>query len=292
MKFGYSLFGLGPRSFADVARAADQAGFESIWMAEHLVFPTEFRSTYPYSESGSPPVNPATQLYDPWVSLAYMAAVTTNIRLGTNVYILPLRSPLVTARALVTLDRLSGGRVLLGAGVGWLEEEFKVAGENWQNRGKRTDEIIEILRKLWAEPTIEHHGAYYDFGPVKFEPKPVQKPVIPIHIGGETPPARRRAARLGDGWLLAGGRNAPERARELVVEMRELRAAAGRGDAPFEITMGSALPITLENVQRYAEAGVDRLILNPPWPPDGRLTVPHVQEFIARVSQEVIGKLS
>src|SRR5439155_10170813 len=173
MKFGYSLFGLGPRSFADVARAADAAGFESIWMAEHLVFPSEFGSVYPYSESGSPPVNPSTHLFDAWVSLGYMAAVTTNIHLATNVYILPLRSPFVTARALVTLDRLSGGRVILGAGVGWLKEEFVVAGEDWENRGKRTDEIVEILRKLWTEPTIEHHGTYYDFGPVKFEPKPV-----------------------------------------------------------------------------------------------------------------------
>src|SRR5439155_8819252 len=161
-------------------------------------------------------------------------------------YILPLRNPFVTARALVTLDRLSWGRVALGAGIGWLKEEFEVAGMPWEKRGKRTDELIAVLKKLWTEPTIEHHGEFYDFGPVKFEPKPVQKPHIPIHIGGDTVPAKRRAARIGDGWFAAKPMS-PEKAKETVAELGRLRAAAGRENLPFEITLGNGLDNTLDS---------------------------------------------
>lgn len=291
MKLAYSLFGLGPRSFGEVAKKADEAGFESIWMAEHLVFPETIPPTYPYTESGVPPVNPSTHLFDVWVSFGYMAALTSQIRFATNVFILPLRNPFATAKALATLDRLSGGRVLLGAGVGWLKEEFEAVGEDFANRGKRTDELIEVLRKLWFEPTIEHRGTFYDFGPVKFEPKPIQKPYIPIHIGGETPPAKRRAARLGDGWISAGSPS-PEQAKAWAEEMARLRKDAGRGDSPFEITTGNGLDATIDNIRRYEDAGVDRMILRPPWPADGRLTQPYVLDFLSRVGEEIIPKLT
>ena len=190
VKIGYPLFGLGPRSWAAVCEKADETGFDSIWMQEHLIFPTEIPPTYPYSDNGVPPINPDTQLYDVWVSLAYIAARTSKIRLATNVFIIPLRDPIVTARAVTTLDRLSGGRLIIGGGVGWLKEEFEIAGQEWRTRGKRTDEIIEIWRKLWSEETIEHHGDHYDF----------QARAVLAEVGPEArhPHPHRRRDRAGD----------------------------------------------------------------------------------------------
>ena len=204
MKFGLPFFGLGPRHYARVGKAAEDHGFESVWMPEHLVFPAEMPPTYPYTETGMPPVTPDTPLFDAWVVLGGVATATERLRLATNVFILPLRHPLATARSVVTLDRLSGGRVTLGAGVGWLEEEFDQMGQYFANRGPRTDEIMGILRRLWTEDTIEHHGDFYDFGPVKFAPKTLQEPNIPIEIGG----ARRPPCAGPAGSVTAGSRSA------------------------------------------------------------------------------------
>jgi len=238
MKFGLSLVGLRPRWYAAVARQAEENGFESVWLAEHLVLPATMPATYLYSESGLPPIQPDTPMYDPWVMLAGVAAVTERIRLGTNVYVLPLRHPLVTARSVVTLDRFSGGRVTLGAGVGWLDTEYAAAGVPFAERGRRMDEIIPLLRSLWtsSEP-VAHAGRYYAFEPVRFAPRSLQKPCIPIELGGTTPPALRRAGRLGDGWIELGSATADELVAR-VATVREARAAAGRSDSPFEITSG------------------------------------------------------
>ena len=191
MKFGLPFFGISPRYYGEVAQAAEQAGFESVWIPEHLVLPVDIPPTYLYSDSGFPPITADTPMYDPWVVLAAVSGVTSTIRLATNVFILPLRHPISTARSVVTLDRISGGRVTLGIGVGWLEQEFDVMGQSFHDRGRRTDEIIDILRRLWSEDVIEQHTEHFDFGPVKFQPKPLQKPSIPIEVGGDLP---RRAA--------------------------------------------------------------------------------------------------
>src|SRR5437870_1395457 len=217
MKFGMALFGISPRHYAEAARVAEENGFESVWIPEHLVFPADMPSTYPYAESGLPAVNPATALYDPWVVLGYLAHATQSIRLGTEVFILPLRHPIATARSVVTVDRLSGGRVTVGVGVGWLEPEFEVVGQSFSDRGRRTDEIVPLLRRLWTEDTVAHEGEHFGFGPVKFEPKPVQKPCPPIEIGGTSPPALRRAGRLGDGWIETGCRDLGELEAKLAV---------------------------------------------------------------------------
>jgi probable F420-dependent oxidoreductase len=192
VKFGMSMMGLSPRYYPEIALGAEANGFESVWMPEHLMLPASMPPTYPYSETGYAAIDGDTPMYDPWVVMATVAARTTTIRLATNVYVVPLRHPFVTARSVATLDRVSGGRVTLGAGVGWLEEEFVNAGQSFHDRGRRMDEIIPILRRLWSEDVIEHHGELYDFGPVKFQPKPLQKPNIPIHIGGHGGPALRR----------------------------------------------------------------------------------------------------
>jgi len=288
MKFGFPMFGVRPTEYGEVARRAEAAGFESIWMAEHLVFPVEMPSTYPYSETGQPPVYPGSPLYDAWVTLGYIAACTQRIRLGTHVYILPLRHPLVTARAVGTLDVLSGGRAILGAGVGWLEDEFHFVGESFADRGRRTDEIIPLLRELWSQKVIDHRGEFYELGPLRYEPKPVQQP-LPIEIGGTTPPAMRRAARLGDGWLATGKHSIEELAAK-IARVHALRREAGRDAQPFEISFGHAYGMDL-GVKAYADAGVTRLMLMAPMPSDKRFTLEYVLGWIDRFG-EMIAKES
>jgi probable F420-dependent oxidoreductase len=263
MKIGIPLFMLRPEQLVPVARRAEDLGFESVWVAEHLVFPAHIESRYPYTETGVPPINPATPLLDPLLVLAQVAAVTSRIRLGTNVYLLPLRHPLHVARLATTLDVLSGGRLSLGIGVGWLEEEFRAAGVDFARRGALTREGIAALRVLWTEPEPEFRGRSYSFGPVKFEPKPVQKPHPPLLLGGESDAALRRAAQVGDGWY--GVRHTPESAAAQVARLRALRAEAGRSALPFEVTVGpSAESLDRDTIARFAEAGVDRLV-SLPW---------------------------
>jgi probable F420-dependent oxidoreductase len=244
-----------------LAREAEDVGCDSVWIPEHLIWPAEIRSTYPYSEDGRAPVPEALPAYDPWVLLGWVAAATERIKLGTSVYILPLRDPHVTARAVATLDLVSGGRAILGAGVGWLEEEFEIAGQAFADRGARTDEITEILRALWSPGPTAFTGAHYSFPSVHFEPKPPQGADLPIVFGGESAPALRRAARRGSGWI--GLRHSPDSARERIARLRTLIAAAGREGDPFEVTVGARADIDEEQVAAYAAAGVDRICLRP-----------------------------
>ncbi|HEY6759943.1 MAG TPA: LLM class F420-dependent oxidoreductase [Baekduia sp.] len=260
MKFGVPL-AAELAELPGLASAAEAAGCESVWVPEHLIWPAVIAPAYPYSESGEPPVALDVPTYDPWVLLGWIAAHTTRIRLGTSVYILPLRDPHVTARAVASLDLVSGGRAVLGVGVGWLAEEFAIAGQDFATRGARTDEAIAILRALWSEAPASYAGRHYAFPPVHFEPKPPQGARLPIVVGGESEPALRRAARLGDGWI--GLRHTPESAARVVARLTELRAAAGRGDEPLEVTVGISGSATVEDVARYAEAGVDRVCLRP-----------------------------
>jgi len=268
MKYGFSLIGSNPRHYTQLAQAAEAAGFESIWLPEHLLFPVNMPADYPYSQSGLPITPSKTPLYDPWVMLAAIGAVTSTIRLATNVFILPLRHPLMTARQLVTLDRICGGRVTLGAGVGWLRDEFEAVGLDFAKRGKMTDEIIPLLRRLWSEEEIEHHGEFFDFNPVNFEPKPVQRvngvKGIPIELGGASPPALRRAGTLCDGWIEIGG-NRLEDIAPNIATINEHREKAGRADLPFEITLVEALAPDPERVANAQSLGVTRLLAMPPF---------------------------
>ena len=291
MKVGFSFFGLHPRRYSAIAAKADKLGYESVWVPEHLVFPVDIRPTYPYAADGVPPVTAKTQLYDPWVTLSFVAAATENLVLGTNVYILPLRNPFVPARAVSTLDVLSNGRILLGCGIGWLQEEFDAVGEAWKNRAGRTTEIVEIIKKLWTEETIEYHGKYYNFGPVKFEPKPARKPRPPIQFGGETDAALRRAAKLGDGWI--GTRKSDAETKEFVHKLRQFRKEFGKEREPFEITVGTGARPTVDDIRRLEEAGATRVIGVPwgPAPPGGRLTLDHAVAGVEDFADKVLSKL-
>ncbi|UCE84844.1 MAG: TIGR03619 family F420-dependent LLM class oxidoreductase, partial [Deltaproteobacteria bacterium] len=199
MKFGVSTGSLHPGFFLEVAREAERLGYESFWMPEHLVFPIDMAGS-PHPGEAQPPVPPSTPVFDAFAYLCFVAGRTTRIRLGTNVYLLGLRHPFTAARAVQTLDIVSGGRAEVGIGAGWLRSEWTAAGLDPRTRGRRLDEAIEVCKRLWTEETIEHRGEFFSFDPVMFEPKPIQKPWPPLHIGGESEAALRRAARLGDGW--------------------------------------------------------------------------------------------
>jgi probable F420-dependent oxidoreductase len=286
MKFGAHIMGISFRHMPEVARTFELNGIDSVWVPEHLVFPAKMPATYPYTESGYPGVTPDTPSYDPWAVLSFIAAATTTIRLATNVYILPLRHPLQTARSVVTVDRLSGGRVILGAGVGWLEDEFDYVRMSFVTRGKRADASIEVIRRLWSEDVIEVHDDHFDFGPVKFQPKPVQRPSIPIHIGGSSVAACRRAGRLGDGWIELGSNDLDDFKGKLAIVMRE-RREAGR-DGPFEITMPVPFDTSLSGFKRLQEAGVTRVVVAPEGREGERPTPQAWTDWSKRFADEVI----
>lgn len=270
MKFGISLSGLGARHYPEVAAVAEEHGFDSLWMPEHLIFPVDMPPEYSYTPDGYPPMQSTLPTFDPWVVLGAVASQTSSIRLATGVYILPLRHPIKVARSVVTLDRMSGGRVVLGIGVGWLSDEFDIVGEEFRDRGRRTDEMIEIMRRLWTEETIEHHGEFYDFPPVYFEPKPVRRADgVPVVVGGTSAGALRRAGRLGDGWIhhrdIHDSDIADAEAQALeeqdyadleahIATIEEHRRDAGRTAAPFEVVAG--MGSDLDSIRRCEQLGV------------------------------------
>jgi probable F420-dependent oxidoreductase len=245
----------------DLAIEAEQLGFESFWVPEHLVLPLGMsgRPGVATDRGDSPDdhpfVPPHLPLADPLVALADVAARTSVMRLGTGVYVPGLRHPFASARALMTLDRLSCGRLDVGVGVGWLRAEWEAAEVEFAGRGSRLDEILEIWRRLWSEHTVSHEGRWYRFGDVCFEPKPVQPGGPPIHVGGMSAPARRRAARLGDGWFTLPS---PDLAvlRDAVEQMHDERVNSQR---PFEVTV-SVNDAT--EIDAYAASGlVDRVVV-------------------------------
>ncbi len=215
-----------------LCRHAEQLGFESVWGGEHVVLPTVIDSPYPYTADGKIPAEPDTPIPDPLIWLAFAAAAAPTLRLGTCILIVPQRNPLVLAKEVATLDRLSNGRVELGIGVGWLREEFDALGVEWDRRGARNDEYIAAMRALWAGPHAEFHGEFVDFAPVTCSPRPVQAS-IPILVGGDTPAALRRAVRIADGYF--PGEGDPARLGALIGELRATAEQHGRDPDSIEI---------------------------------------------------------
>jgi probable F420-dependent oxidoreductase len=259
MKFGINLAFIRADYRAAVARKAEEVGIESVWMPDHLVLPLESESVYPYSPGGAP-LPPHTPVMDPLMTLAYLAGATSTVKFGIAVYILPLRNLIVTARNLLTLDVMSQGRLLFGTGVGWMREEYDIVGADWEHRGAVMDEYVRALRILWTEEEPVFHGEHLEFGPLYFDPKPVRPGGPPIIIGGESPPALRRAATMGDGWI--GVRHTPESAAEMVARLNDLRTKAGRADASFEVTVNGRVT-SVDDAQRYEAAGVQRVVVTP-----------------------------
>jgi probable F420-dependent oxidoreductase len=260
MKFATFLFQTQPSSIASVARKAEELGFESLWIPEHIILPVNYKSPYPYSSSGRMPAPPETPLHDPMLALAYTAAITSKIRLATGIFVLPIRNPFATAKAVASLDVLSGGRFIFGVGIGWLQEEFEAVGMNFKDRALRSREYVELLKELWTKDEPVYHGKTTGIEGFKMNPKPVQKPHPPIVFGGHTEPSLKRAARLGDGWY-GIGENLDE-VGEVIKRLRAHEKEQNRSK-PLELTVAPRFggPITVDQVKRLREMGVERIIL-------------------------------
>ncbi|MGE0765250.1 MAG: LLM class F420-dependent oxidoreductase [Hyphomicrobiaceae bacterium] len=247
-----------------LAQAAESAGFESLVVIEHVVWPTAYVSKYPYSPTGRLPGGPETKLPDPLIWMAFALAATTRLKCMTGILILPQRNPVVLAKELATLDHMSGGRVELGVGVGWLKEEFEALGVPFEKRGARTDEYIEAMRRLWGKDDASFDGAFVNFKGMSCNPKPVAGRV-PIHIGGHSEAAARRAAKYGDGFFPATGSQVD--IRPVIEHMQKLAVENGRDPRSIEITSGcpNALPGSgtdpVRAVSDVAAKGVGRIVL-------------------------------
>ena len=238
MKFGVAFANVGP--FVDpiaairLAQASEASGFESIWTVDHVVVPGGYQSKYPYDPSGRLPSGEGTVFPDPLMWLAYVASKTSTLRLGTGILIVPQRNPLVLAKELATLDHLSGGRMILGAGIGWLQEEFQALGIPFAGRGKRTEESIAAMRALWSDERASFEGTTASFADCYLRPQPPGGS-IPVHLGGHSQAAARRAGRIGDGFFPMG--ISPEQLPPLLDIVRQGAEEAGRDPATIEVTV-------------------------------------------------------
>jgi probable F420-dependent oxidoreductase len=258
MKFGIRYCNTGryvdPAQAVELVQAAEAAGFESAWTVEHTILPRNYDSPYPYTQDGKlPGVREDTALPDPQIWLAYVAARTTRINLATGILILPQHNPVICAKQVATLDHMSGGRVILGIGVGWLKEEFDALGVPFEERGARTDDYIRALRTLWSEDVATYQGKYVSFHEVYMRPKPVRREV-PIIIGGDSKPAATRAGRLGNGYFPGRGASPA-----LLRVVRESAEKAGRDPASVEVT--ASMPDDPAMLPEMAAAGISRVLV-------------------------------
>jgi probable F420-dependent oxidoreductase len=264
MKIGFFAVGVGttvePDAVRAVVAAAERLGFATVWAPEHVVLMQEYASKYPYSSSGMFPGGSKIPIADPFATLAFAAACTSTIRLGTGICLVPEHNPLILAKTAATVDRLSGGRFIFGAGVGWLAEEFRALGVPFERRGARTREYIDIMRRLWRQETSSHDGEFVRFSGVSSYPKPIRPEGIPVWFGGESDAALRRVAEYGDGWI--GFKVLPDAAAEKVRRIEELLRAAGRRRADVTLAVSPyTAPIAPDDLKRYRDAGVDEVAL-------------------------------
>lgn len=279
MKFSQALLGANPLDWPRIAAAAEEAGFDSVAVSDHVVYPARLESRYPYTPDGVPLFSPDEDWPDPWVAVGAMSAVTSRLRFLTNVYVLPLRNPFVVAKAVGTAAYLSRGRVGLGIGAGWMAEEFELMGQPFARRGKRMDEMVEVVRTLWNGGMVEHHGEFYDFDPVEMRPAPPAP--VPIYVGGHSEIAMRRAATLGDGWL--GMYYSVEELEQHCRTLEQAREDAGTADRPFEIIASPMVTPTAENCERLEAAGVTT-ILTSAWMAQGVLGPDSTEQAIELIA--------
>jgi len=262
MKFGIiPPYGMSPLESGDFAVAfaqmAERYGFESIWVVEHVVMAVDYVSVYPYDPSGRSPFTADVPQPDPLIWLSYIAAATQRIRLATGILNVPQRNPLILAKEVASLDRLSGGRLELGIGIGWVREEAAAVGTSFDNRGRRTDEYVEVMRTLWREPVASFKGEFVNFERLVSQPKPLQTGGVPIVVGGHSKAAARRAGRLGNGFYPLGV--SMEKLAALRHTMAESARQHGRDPGSIEITcLGRP---DLQSAELYASLGVHRMVI-------------------------------
>jgi probable F420-dependent oxidoreductase len=294
MKIG--LFAVGTPKMAGgallrtVAMNAERLGVATLWVPEHVVLLDKYASKYPYSQDGALPAPTNAPIFDPFISLTAMASVTSKIRLATGICLVPEHNPLVLAKVVATLDFLSGGRALLGVGIGWLEEEFQAIGIPWEKRAQRTRECIEAMRKLWGEEPSSYSGEFIRFEGVRSNPKPVNGANLPVWFGGESGPALRRVAEYGTGWC--GFNLTPDEATAKIRRIEELLKANGRKRSDVELAVSPyTKPSTPDDLKRYRDAGVDEVVLIKLRPPRGEKEVVEDLEQIAREWVEPAARL-
>lgn len=258
MQFCFSVTFSAPEELVTLARAGDEAGWSTLTVSDHLVNPVTTRSPYPYTKDGSRRWEMGTPWPDPWVTIGHLAAVTERIRFLTTVYILPARTPVHVAKQVGTAAVLSGNRVDLGVGMGWMEEEFELMGVPFSKRGRRADEMLELLPRLWSGEVVEHHGEHFDVPPLEMLPAPTAP--VPIIVGGLSEVALRRAARH-DGWV--SDLHTLDELRDLRSRLDRYRAEAGRADRPFSMYASVKDAWDLDGYRRAADAGVTHLVTMP-----------------------------
>ncbi len=285
MKLGLIPINIGitdPAQMIGLAQLAERAGFESVWTFEHVVVPMDYQSKYPYAESGKMGAEPETPFIDPLIALTAIAAATKTLRLGTGVNILSEVNPLLLAKQTASLDVISGGRFMLGVGIGWLKEEFRAMGVPFERRGARFDDYVAAMRKVWSGEVVEHQSDFLDWTGFKSYPLPVQNP-MPVIMGGTKGRIYERIARYGDGWFVPGGD--PSELRGQIAELHQVCESMDRDPAEIEITCMWPGQGGVESLQALADAGVHRAVTFTlglgPDPSDG----------IRRMGEEVIAKL-
>ena len=243
-----------------LGQRAEERGFHSLWLGEHVVLFDDYESPYPYATDARLPIPRDSGMLEPFTTLGYLAAATDRIRLGTGICLVPQRNPVYTAKEVATLDYLSAGRVDFGVGVGWLKEEFDALGVPFARRGARANEYLEVMRRLWCDPIAEYSGEFYQLPACRQYPHPIQQPHPPIHIGGESDAALKRAANLGQGWF--GFNRTPAQAAADIDRLKPLLEQRGRSIDDIEISICPyTRPIDTDTLAHYRDAGVDQVVL-------------------------------
>jgi probable F420-dependent oxidoreductase len=259
VKVSISMFGTALGAYAPVATRADELGFESLWIPEHLAIPLEYDANYPYQASGRPGFEPDAPFADPWVMFGHLSAVTRSLKFGVGVFVLPLRNPFVVAKAAATAQLLSGGRVMMGVGIGWMREEFAAVGETFERRGARMEEMITVMNKLWTGEAVEHQGEWYNFPKLQMSPGLPAGMSLPLVVGGASDAALKRAARIGSGWY-----GPPETLAEATESRRRIGVAladAGRDANTFSQWFRPSVPASAELLAQFREAGFERIVI-------------------------------
>src|SRR5215472_232771 len=257
MKFGTFIAQVPGFDLASGVRTIEALGFESVRVGDHIALRDDHNAPYPYSPNQRYQLPANYPFSDPFVLLTYAAALTTRLRLATGVYLLPLRNPFTTAKAVATLDALSNGRFIFGVGMGWMSDEFELMGYDFKDRGARMVEYMALLTEVWSKPVAAFEGRTVKTEGFSFYPQPLQQPHPPFVLGGNTDPSLKRAARLGDGWF--GIVTSIEQARDYLGRLAEFERQAGR-ERKLERTLLPTWNVSVEDVRRLAELGVERVI--------------------------------
>lgn len=288
MKFVLSTAFSSVAHSVEIAKTADAHDWEAISCSDHVVHPETISTPYPYTADGARRWEAFTDWPDPWVMIGAMATMTKHIKFTQNIFVLPMRNPLLVAKAVGTAAVISNNRVILTIGVGWSKDEFELLGQDFHNRGRRNDEMVEVMRKLWSGKMVEHHGEFYDFDRLEMNPAPSE--YIPLWTGGISEPAFKRAARIADGWL--SDLQTSAEITECIDKIKRYRVDYGRADVPLAVMATPSDAVTIDAYRRLEDAGVTH-ILTQPWPfySGASDTLEDKLDGIKRFADDIIAKM-